>query len=122
MTRTDAEGIWVDKEFAEANGYAVGDQLTVRYTTYKIDVKIAGLVETPDHAYSIKDATQIFPDHNTYGYVYLSYRAIPDEVLKDAAKSKLDGGLFRRMPSKTPWSIRCWTPQTCTSRSHFRMS
>ena len=90
----DAEGIWVDKEFAEANGYAVGDQLTVRYTTYKIDVKIAGLVETPDHAYSIKDATQIFPDHNTYGYVYLSYRAIPDEVLKDAAKSKLDGGLF----------------------------
>ena len=46
----NAEGIWVDKEFAEANGYAVGDQMTVRYTSYKIDVKIAGLVETPENA------------------------------------------------------------------------
>ena len=69
----NTDGVWVDKEFAAANGYAVGDQLTLRYTTYKIDVKIAGLVETPDHAYSIKDATQIFPDHKTYGYVYLEH-------------------------------------------------
>ena len=90
----NTDGVWVDKEFAAANGYAVGDQLTLRYTTYKIDVKIAGLVETPDHAYSIKDATQIFPDHKTYGYVYLSYKAIPDEILKDAAKAKLGGGIF----------------------------
>ena len=84
-----AEGVWVDKEFAAANDCKVGDSMTLQYTSYSIDVKIAGLVETPDHAYSVKDSTQIFPDHATYGYVYLSGKAIPDEVLKDAARQEL---------------------------------
>ena len=84
-----AEGVWVDKEFAAANDCKVGDSMTLQYTSYSIDVKIAGLVETPDHAYSVKDSTQIFPDHATYGYVYLSGKAIPDEVLKDAVRQEL---------------------------------
>ena len=84
-----AEGVWVDKEFAAANDCKVGDPMTLQYTSYSIDVKIAGLVETPDHAYSVKDSTQIFPDHATYGYVYLSGKAIPDEVLKDAVRQEL---------------------------------
>ena len=85
----NAEGVWVDKEFAAANDYKVGDPMRLQYTSYSIDVKIAGLVETPDHAYSVKDSTQIFPDHATYGYVYLSGKAIPDEVLKDAVRQGL---------------------------------
>ena len=85
----NAEGVWVDKEFAAANDCKVGDPMTLQYTSYSIDVKIAGLVETPDHAYSVKDSTQIFPDHATYGYVYLSGKAIPDEVLKDAVRQGL---------------------------------
>lgn len=88
-------GVWVDNEFAKANGLAVGDSMTLRYTSYQISVQIAGLVETPDHAYSIKDSTEIFPDHATFGYAYMSYRAIPEEILRDAAKQGL--GLLGNM-------------------------
>ncbi len=73
-----ADGIWIDKEFAGARGLKTGDEITVRYELYSVTAKIAGLVETPDHAYSIKDSTEIFPDHNTFGYAYLSKKALPD--------------------------------------------
>lgn len=73
-----SDGMWLDKEFADARGLEVGDTVTVRYEIYSVDAVIAGLVETPDHAYSIKDSTEIFPDHNTFGYAYLSKKALPD--------------------------------------------
>ncbi len=72
------DGMWIDKEFANARGLKVGDPITLRYELYSVEAVIAGLVETPDHAYSIKDSTEIFPDHNTYGYAYLSKKALPD--------------------------------------------
>ncbi len=71
------DGIWLDMEFAKSRSLKVGDPVTVKYELYSIDAKIAGLIETPDHAYSIKDSTEIFPDHNTFGYAYLSTKAIP---------------------------------------------
>ena len=83
------DGVWVDKEFARCHDLKIGDTLPIVWAEYSITAKIAGIVETPDHAYSVKDPTEIFPDHNMYGYVYLSYRAIPEEVLKDAARGAL---------------------------------
>lgn len=76
----DTDSVWVDREFARANGYSVGDSMTLKYTSFKMEVKIAGLVETPDHTYSIKDSTEIFPDHHSYGYVYLSSGVIPFRI------------------------------------------
>ncbi len=72
-----SDGIWLDMEFAKARGLKVGDPITLSYEMYSVDAIIAGLVETPDHAYSIKDSTEIFPDHNTFGYAYLSKKALP---------------------------------------------
>ena len=85
----NTDGVWVDKEFADHHDLKTGDTLPLTYANYSIDTRIAGIVETPDHAYSVKDSTEIFPDHNSYGYVYLSYRAIPEDVLKDAARGAL---------------------------------
>ena len=71
------DGIWLDREFAKARGLTVGDTITMSYEMLSVTGRIAGLVETPDHAYSIKDSTEIFPDHNTYGYAYLPKHALP---------------------------------------------
>ncbi len=71
-------GLWLDKEFADARGLKVGDSITVSYEIYSVETVIKGLVETPDHAYSIKDSTEIFPDHNTFGYAYLPVSALPE--------------------------------------------
>ena len=43
----------------------------------KITEKIAGLVNTPDHVYFVKDDTEIFPTHKNYGYMYLSINELP---------------------------------------------
>lgn len=74
------DGMWLDKEFADARGLKIGDSITISYEMLSVTAKIAGLVETPDHAYSIKDSTEIFPDHNTFGYAYLSKMALPKLV------------------------------------------
>ena len=71
------DGMWLDKEFAAARNLKIGDSVTVSYELYSITAKISGFVETPDHAYSIKDSTEIFPDHNTFGYAYVSAAALP---------------------------------------------
>ncbi len=74
------DGIWLDREFAKARGLNPGDSISMSYETLQVSAKIARLVETPDHAYSIKDSTEIFPDHNTFGYAYLSKNALPKLV------------------------------------------
>ena len=71
------DGMWLDREFARARNLKIGDTITMNYEMISVTARIAGLVETPDHAYSIKDSTEIFPDHNTYGYAYLSKKALP---------------------------------------------
>lgn len=75
--KDSTDGLWLDKEFAAARGIKTGDPLSVTYEAYNVTARVAGLVETPDHAYSIKDSTEIFPDHNTFGYAYLSKAALP---------------------------------------------
>ena len=74
------DGMWLDKEFAKARGLKIGDSITIRYEMITVTAQIAGIVETPDHAYSIKDSTEIFPDHNTFGYAYLSKAALPEMI------------------------------------------
>ena len=74
------DGMWLDREFAKARGLKIGDTITLSYEMLHVTAKIAGLVETPDHAYSIKDSTEIFPDHNTFGYAYLSRNVLPGPV------------------------------------------
>ncbi len=71
------DGLWLDREFARARDLKVGDSITISYEIYSVKSVIRGLVETPDHAYSIKDSTEIFPDHHSFGYAYLSKNALP---------------------------------------------
>lgn len=75
-----SDGMWLDKEFADARGLKIGDTVTVSYELYSVTAVIKGLIETPDHAYAIKDSTEIFPDHRTFGYAYLSKKALPDMI------------------------------------------
>ena len=66
----DKKGIWFDSYLAKNLNLKVGDEITLSYKEYKITEKIAGLINTPDHVYSIKDDTAIFPTHKDFGFVY----------------------------------------------------
>ena len=39
--------------------------------------KILGLITVPDHIYSVKDESTIFPTHKDFGFIYLSVNEFP---------------------------------------------
>lgn len=73
----DKKGVWFDSYLAKNLDLKVGDEITVTYQNMKITEKIAGLVNTPDHVYFVKDDTEIFQTHKNYGYMYLSINELP---------------------------------------------
>ena len=83
----DSDGMWLDSYLAKNLGIKVGDELTLSYKDYEITGRVAGLVTTPDHVYSIKDESALFPTHEDYGYVYLSMKSFPDAYIKDELKA-----------------------------------
>ena len=72
-------GVWVDYYLAQNNNLKVGDEISIKLDSYPITEKILGLIENPDHVYAIKDETEIFPDHNKFGYMYLSVNEFPSD-------------------------------------------
>lgn len=76
----DKKGVWFDSFLAKNLDLKVGDEITFKYEDYRITEKILGLVTTPDHVYSIKDDTAIFPTHKDYGFVYLSINEFPKDI------------------------------------------
>ncbi len=85
---SNKSGVWLDSFLAKNLNLKVGDEITFTYQKYKITQKILGLINTPDHVYSIKDETEIFPNHNNYGYVYLSINEFPKDYIYDEIKDQ----------------------------------
>ena len=80
---SDKKGVWLDYYLAKNRGYNVGDEITLKYQDYEIKEEILGLIETPDHVYAVKDETEIFPNHNNFGYAYLNINEFPEEYIID---------------------------------------
>lgn len=74
----NTKGIWVDNFFAEENNLKIGDTLKVKYDGYVLDEKIIGFINVPDHLYDVKDESQLYPDHKTFGFAYLSVNELED--------------------------------------------
>lgn len=81
-------GAWLDYMLAKNLGISVGDSITLRYQTYTLEETVRGLVGTPDHVYSIKDDSAIFPTHKDYGFVYLSAEEFPTEAVMGEIKKE----------------------------------
>mgnify|MGYP002567672924 CR=1 FL=1 len=84
----DTKGIWLDNFFAEENNLKIGDTLKVKYDGYVFEEKIVGLINVPDHVYDVKDESQLYPDHKTFGFAYASINElegfIKNQVMKEA--------------------------------------
>ncbi len=84
----DTKGIWLDNFFAEENNLKIGDTLKVKYDGCVFEEKIVGLINVPDHVYDVKDESQLYPDHKTFGFAYASINElegfIKNQVMKEA--------------------------------------
>ena len=79
----EKEGLWLDYYLAKNIGIKVGDELELSIEGNIFKEKVVGLVEVPDHVYFIKDESAIFPEHNDYGFAYLSINEFPKDYIYD---------------------------------------
>ena len=68
----NTKGIWLDNFFAEKNNLKIGDKLKLKYDGYIFEEEIVGLINVPDHVYDVKDESQLYPEHKTFGFAYSS--------------------------------------------------
>lgn len=85
----NTKGIWLDNFFAEENDLKIGDTLKVKYDGYVLDEKIIGFINVPDHLYDVKDESQIYPDHKTFGFAYLSENEL-EEYIKNQVMQEMN--------------------------------
>ena len=71
------DGFWLSDKFAAANGYAVGDTLSLEFQGTEISGTIVGLIKSGEHMICVADKNQMMPDYNTFGYAYMS----PEKLL-----------------------------------------
>ena len=76
------KGIWVDNFFAKENNLKVGDTLKIKYDGYIFEEEIVGLINVTDHVYDVKDESQLYPDHKTFGFAYASINEIEGYIKK----------------------------------------
>ena len=76
----DKSGLWLDYYLARNLNIKVGDEIELSIEGSSFKEKVNGLVEVPDHVYSIKDDTAIFPTHIDFGFAYLSINEFPKEM------------------------------------------
>ena len=88
---SDEDGVWLDKNFADKKGLKVGNNISFKFNGMNIKKEIKGLGLSPEYVYSIPYYA-IEPDHNEYGFAYLSYKAFPmDNVPYNVLNVKFNG-------------------------------
>ena len=82
-------GVWIDSDYAINNNIKVGNYIEVKYEGLRLNEKVIGLINTPDHIYTLKDSSALMPDRVTFGYVYLSINEIPESYIKSLVMKEL---------------------------------
>ena len=77
---SNTKGVWVDNFFGEKNNLKLGDTLKIKYDGYVFEEEIVGFINVPDHVYDVKDESQLYPDHKTFGFAYASINELKGNI------------------------------------------
>lgn len=83
------KGAWVDNFYAEKNNLKIGETIKIKYDTFSLEEKILGLINVPDHIYDVKDESELVPNRENFGFVYLSVNEIPESYIKDLVMKEM---------------------------------
>lgn len=73
---SNKDEIMLDSHYAKEHNYHIGDEIKISADKEAFKFKISGFCENVEHAYNIKDASLVIPDHKTYGAAYISEKRI----------------------------------------------
>ncbi len=68
----NSDGIWLSDQFAEKNGYKIGDSLTLSYKGMEIGGEIVGLIKSGEMMICTADENQLMPDYTTFGFACIT--------------------------------------------------
>lgn len=74
----DAEGILLEKSFAQARGFKVGDTIALRSLGFPVEVTVRGLVITPEFLVPMGSYYQLVPVKGSLGVAFATMDAIED--------------------------------------------
>lgn len=83
-------GVWLDEFYAKENNLSVGDVIKIKYDSFTLEEKILGLINVPDHLYDIKDESELLPNREMYGFVYLSINEFPEQYIKKQVMKEMN--------------------------------
>ena len=83
-------GVWLDNFYAQNNDLKVGDTIKIKYDGETLEEKIVGLINVPDHVYDVKDESELFPNHENYGFAYMSINEFPEHYVKKTVMEKMN--------------------------------
>ncbi len=75
------EGVWINKEYANANSISVNDYINIEYGNVECSLKVLGIVQSADRIYFTGTLEYIAPNYSNYGYGYIS-----ENTLKNCMK------------------------------------
>ena len=84
------KGAWLDEFYAKENNLHVGDTIKIKYDTFILEEKILGLINVPDHLYDVKDESELLPNRENYGFVYLSINELPANYIKQQVMKEMN--------------------------------
>ncbi len=70
------EGIWIDQYFAEDNNYKIGDSIKIENNGITINLKVKGIILSPDYISYTGPNNEMVPDHEMYGYAYTNTESL----------------------------------------------
>lgn len=84
------KGVWLDNFYAIKNNLKVGDRIKIKYDNLYLDEEILGLINVPDHIYDVKDESELVPNRQTFGFVYLSVNEIKEDYIKSLIMNEMN--------------------------------
>jgi len=88
---SDSNGVWLDKDFADARNLKVGDNITLNCEGIEIEKEIRGLGYSPEYVFNLPHHL-IKQNFSTHGFAYMSQKAFPsDTVPYNVLNVKFDG-------------------------------
>ena len=74
----DSLGIWLSDRYAEENGVALGDTITMSYQKRTVEGEVVGLVKAGEMLICVADENQLMPDYESFGFAYISPAKLRD--------------------------------------------
>ena len=69
---TEENDIWIGHAFLDIHGLEIGDSLNIILEGREVTLNIAGLADSPEYVYVVRDPKDLFPDNEAFGIAYIS--------------------------------------------------